>query len=132
VPLLVSWESAPGHPLQLTGPGPVTALAPGGRRLPTAAVPLTVRRVADVFAELARRHGLEDRDGASPGGLPEKYLYSSDMTYRYAFGRWWGAVHPETTDVWVLLNPATGTPNSGGDRPWSGASPAARRTAAAG
>ncbi|MGY1603889.1 DUF1643 domain-containing protein [Geodermatophilus sp. SYSU D00815] len=30
------------------------------------------------------------------------------MAYRYAFGRWWGAPDPRTTDVWVLLNPATG------------------------
>lgn len=62
----------------------------------------------DVFAELAARHGLEDRSGVSPDGLPERYLYSPDMCYRYAFGRWWDGEDLTTSDVWVLLNPATG------------------------
>ena len=61
-----------------------------------------------VFAGLAARHGLEDRTGTSPDGLPERYLYSPDMAHRYAFGRWWGDRDLTTTDVWVLLNPATG------------------------
>jgi hypothetical protein len=64
--------------------------------------------VGDLFAVLAARHELEDRAGSSHEGLPERYLYSPDMTYRYAFGRWWGDQHLATTDVWVLLNPATG------------------------
>jgi hypothetical protein len=64
--------------------------------------------VADVFAALAGRHGLEDQVGVSPDGLPERYLYSPDMAYRYGFGRWWGDQDLATTDVWVLLNPATG------------------------
>ena len=29
------------------------------------------------------------------------------MVHRYAFGRWWGPPNPRTSDVWVLLNPAT-------------------------
>ena len=62
----------------------------------------------DVFATLAERHGLEDRRGTAPDGLPERYVYSSDMAHRYAFGRWWGAPDLGTTDVWILLNPATG------------------------
>ncbi|MGY1815626.1 DUF1643 domain-containing protein [Blastococcus sp. SYSU D00820] len=62
----------------------------------------------DVFARLAAAHGLEDRTGTSPDGLPERYLYSADMGHRYAFGRWWGAPDLATSDVWVLLNPATG------------------------
>ncbi len=40
--------------------------------------------------------------------MPERYLYSRDMTHRYAFGRWWGPSDVDTSDVWVLLNPATG------------------------
>jgi len=64
--------------------------------------------VDDAFAALAARHGLEDRQGTSPDGLPERYLYSPDMAYRYAFGRWWGEPELATSDVWVLLNPATG------------------------
>ena len=62
----------------------------------------------DAFAALAARHGLEDRAGTSPDGLLERYLYSPDMTYRCAFGRWWDEPDLATSDVWVLLNPATG------------------------
>ncbi len=62
----------------------------------------------DVFKTLAEAHGLEDRSGTSLDGLHERYLYSDDMEYRYAFGRWWGEPHLETSAVWVLLNPATG------------------------
>ncbi|MDK3256904.1 DUF1643 domain-containing protein [Blastococcus capsensis] len=62
----------------------------------------------DVFSVLAGRHGLEDRPGTSPDGLPERYLYSPDMAYRYGFGRWWGGQDLATTDVWVLLDPASG------------------------
>ena len=62
----------------------------------------------DVFAALAAAHGLRDQEGTSPEGLPERYLYSPDMVYRYAFGRWWGSDDLATTAVWVLLNPATG------------------------
>lgn len=62
----------------------------------------------DVLAELATAHGLRDEVGTAPDGLPERYLYSTDMAFRYAFGRWWGAPDLATTVVWVLLNPATG------------------------
>lgn len=62
----------------------------------------------DVVAAIASAHRLADRSGASPHGLPERYLYSADMTYRYAFGRWWGEQDLASSDVWVLLNPATG------------------------
>jgi hypothetical protein len=64
--------------------------------------------VTDVFDRLAADHGLEDRESRSPDGFPERYLYSSDMAFRYAFGRWWEDVDLATTTVWVLLNPATG------------------------
>ena len=64
--------------------------------------------MVDKFAQLALSHELDDRAGASPDGLLERYLYSQDMRYRYAFGRWWGDQDPANTDVWVLLNPATG------------------------
>lgn len=60
------------------------------------------------FARLAAANDLELRDGISPDGLVEKYLYSKDMVFRYAFGRWWGAPDLASTAVWVLLNPATG------------------------
>jgi hypothetical protein len=61
-----------------------------------------------VLADLADRHGLRLTSGESAAGLPEAYVYSPDMTYRYAFARWWGSPEPQTTMVWVLLNPATG------------------------
>ena len=60
------------------------------------------------FAALAAGHGLDDRRAVSPAELAERYLYSPDMTHRYAFGRWWGSDAVATTDVWVMLNPATG------------------------
>lgn len=62
----------------------------------------------DTFARLASENDLEDRVGLSPKGLTERYLYSSDMMFRYAFGRWWGNADLATTAIWVLLNPATG------------------------
>lgn len=62
----------------------------------------------DLFALLAARHQLHDQAGRSPEGLRERYLYSTDMVYRYAFGRWWHDQDLASTDVWVLLNPATG------------------------
>jgi hypothetical protein len=64
--------------------------------------------VTDTLARLAADHGLMDEVGSSPEGLPERYLYSPDMVYRYAFGRWWGNADLATTAIWVLLNPATG------------------------
>jgi len=64
--------------------------------------------VNDTFARLASDNDLEDWVGLSPEGLTERYLYSSDMMFRYAFGRWWGSTDLATTAVWVLLNPATG------------------------
>jgi hypothetical protein len=75
-----------------------------------ARVPVDARadEFADVFNDLAARHHLQGRAGLSSDGLAERYLYSADMAYRYAYGRWWGAVDLATTDVWVLLNPATG------------------------
>lgn len=62
----------------------------------------------DTFARLASDNDLEDRVGRSLEGLTERYLYSSDMVFRYAFGRWWGDTELGTTAIWVLLNPATG------------------------
>lgn len=64
--------------------------------------------MADVFAALAESNDLIDRPGVSDDGAPERSLYSADMIYRYAFGRWWGEPGPGDTWVWVLLNPATG------------------------
>jgi len=57
---------------------------------------------------MASEHRLKDQAGLSPEGLPERYLYSRDMVFRYAFGRWWGNDDLATTAIWVLLNPATG------------------------
>lgn len=62
----------------------------------------------DALAGLAAAHGLDVRDGISPDRLPERYLYSPNRMFRYAFGRWWDADDLATTAVWVLLNPATG------------------------
>lgn len=53
-------------------------------------------------------HCLNHRRGESSDGLSERYLYSADMQYRYAFGRWWGKEDLANTVVWILLNPATG------------------------
>jgi len=64
--------------------------------------------VTDTFARLASDNDLVDQVGLSPEGLTERYLYSSNMMFRYAFGRWWGNTHLATTAIWVLLNPATG------------------------
>lgn len=60
------------------------------------------------MARLASDNDLMDHAGRSPDGLAERYLYSTDMVFRYAFGRWWGSTDLATTAVWVLLNPATG------------------------
>jgi hypothetical protein len=62
----------------------------------------------DPIAELARIHQLTDRHDRSIEGIQDRYLYSKNMKFRYAFGRWWGDSDLTTTDVWVLLNPATG------------------------
>ncbi len=42
------------------------------------------------FGRLAGECDLKLVEGHSPDRLPELYLYSVDMRYRYAFGRWWG------------------------------------------
>lgn len=62
----------------------------------------------DSFAQLAAQHELNDVPAVSPKGEPERYLYSADMLYRYAFGRWWGENDLGRSAVWVMLNPATG------------------------
>lgn len=67
-----------------------------------------VAGTANLFTALAAKHNLADRIGTSSDGLSERYLYSHNMDYRYAFGRWWGRADPSTSDVWILLNPATG------------------------
>src|SRR5450830_63106 len=64
--------------------------------------------MTDTFARLASENNLLVVDGLSPDGLAERYLYSPDMVFRYAFARWWGHADLATTAVWVLLNPATG------------------------
>ena len=66
------------------------------------------RAVTDTLARLASDNDLVDQVGLSPEGLTERYLYSPDMMFRYAFGRWWGNTDLATTAIWVLLNPATG------------------------
>ncbi len=78
--------------------------------------------MADAFADLARAWGLDDRRTVSREGLAERYLYSADMVYRYAFGRWWGPEDVATTDVCVMLNPATGDAEQRHRRRWNGAS----------
>jgi hypothetical protein len=62
----------------------------------------------DDFAALAHAHHLDDVASVSPLGSPERYLYSQDMVFRYAFARWWGPPDLASADVWVMLNPATG------------------------
>lgn len=64
--------------------------------------------MADALRALAAARDLADVTGTSPDGFPERYLYSRDMTYRYAFARWWGGPELQQMDGWVLLNPATG------------------------
>jgi hypothetical protein len=64
--------------------------------------------VTDTLARLAADNGLKDAVGRSPDDLLERYLYSPNMVFRYAFGRWWGNPDLATTAIWVLLNPATG------------------------
>jgi len=55
--------------------------------------------VNDTFARLASDNDLEDQVGLSPEGLTERYLYSWDMVFRYAFGRWWGDTDLATTAI---------------------------------
>jgi len=69
----------------------------------------------DPIGELARILRLTDRRQQSINGYVDRYLYSANMTFRYAFGRWWREPDLNTTDVWVLLNPATATPSNGPD-----------------
>ncbi len=57
------------------------------------------RAVNDTFARLASDNDLEDQVGLSPEGLTERYLYSWDMVFRYAFGRWWGDTDLATTAI---------------------------------
>lgn len=66
------------------------------------------RAVNDTFSRLASDNNLTDGEGLSPEGMTERYMYSPDMVFRYAFGRWWGDTDLATTAIWVLLNPATG------------------------
>lgn len=61
-----------------------------------------------VFVQLADECDLLLAEGYSPDGLPERYLYSRDMCYRYSFARWWGKQEASSTTAWVGLNPATG------------------------
>ena len=56
--------------------------------------------MTDTLVRLAAEHGLTDQAGNSPAGLPERYLYSRDMAFRYAFGRWWGIDDLATTAIW--------------------------------
>ena len=62
----------------------------------------------DLFRSLADEYDLLDVPGVSAEGWHERYLYSPDEQYRYAFGRWWGDQDLATTTAWVGLNPATG------------------------
>ena len=64
--------------------------------------------MTDTLARLAADNGLKDEVGLSPDDLLDRYLYSPNMVFRYAFGRWWGNADLTTTAIWVLLNPATG------------------------
>lgn len=64
--------------------------------------------MVEEFIELAKGQGLRLAHGHSAEGDAERSLYSPDMVYRYAFGRWWDEQQLAATVVWVLLNPATG------------------------
>jgi len=64
--------------------------------------------LTDVLGDLADRHNLTDIRRTSARGLRERYLYSPDMRYRYAFARWWDSPDLGGLTAWILLNPATG------------------------
>ncbi len=50
--------------------------------------------------------GLVYESHSPAGGLTDCSLYSPDMTYRYAFARWWDAGGPLV--LWVGVNPGKG------------------------
>ena len=56
--------------------------------------------------DFADRHDLHYEPKPSDDGLPEVYVYSHDMVYRYAFARWWDDQAPLV--LWVGVNPAKG------------------------
>lgn len=56
--------------------------------------------------EFASVRALRVNRDEAPDGLPQISVYSEDMRYRYAFGRWWRTGDPFV--LWVALNPATG------------------------
>jgi hypothetical protein len=60
--------------------------------------------IAEQLKELAAQYGLVYRGGTSPERMPETYVYSKDMRYRYAFTRWWSE---GSLALWVMLNPTT-------------------------
>ena len=65
--------------------------------------------IVDTLAGLATELDLECQTGKSPDGLPEVYLFSHDMRYRYAFARSFARRWDDGPMVlWVMLNPATG------------------------
>ena len=57
------------------------------------------------FEELAAELNLTVKAAKSPEGLEERYLFSHDESYRYAFTRWWGRLSIEDFWLWVMLNP---------------------------
>lgn len=61
------------------------------------------------FSDLAAAYDLDNVTDRSPDGLEERYLYSQDMTYRYAF------------------RPLVGQPGPGADGRLGAAQPGDRR-----
>jgi hypothetical protein len=64
------------------------------------------------FQELAAELNLTVKAAKSPEGLEERYLFSHDESYRYAFTRWWGRLSIENFWLWVMLNPAGNKPGT--------------------
>ena len=56
--------------------------------------------------DFSDRHNLRYEPKPSHDGLPEVYVYTHDMVYRYAFARWWDDQGPLV--LWVGVNPAKG------------------------
>ena len=85
-------------------------------RSPAATKTRAAATIPTLFAEMARGHRLDLRNGTFPigtdltDGASWLALYSREPnpTYRYAFALWWGAPNLKTSVAWVLLNPSTG------------------------
>jgi hypothetical protein len=64
-----------------------------------------VKRLA-FLQTFATERGLLYESRSPASGLPDCYVYSPDMVYRYAFARWWDADGPLV--LWIGVNPGKG------------------------